>query len=382
MSKTHRNRKLLYVINHMDWFWSHRLPLAQGARGEGWDVMVASTGAQHDEKLTLQGFQGYELPPFSDGLSALSVLKIIYAVHRLIQKEKPDLLHVITLKYAFMAGLAARLHKHIRIVHTIAGLGYLFAADNLKAKMLRIAVGPFLKLALKHPRAQIIFQNPDDQEIMVRRGFVRASQCHLIRGSGVDLENFCYRKEPESAEPIVLMPTRLLHDKGVGIFVDVARLLKNKGIRARFQIAGGVTTTNPMAISENEMKEMVADGAAEWLGKVDDMPGLLHEATIIVYPSYYREGVPKVLLEAASCGRPIITTDHPGCREAVVHEENGYLVPVRDAEQTARALEILLADKSKRETMGIASRKLAEDHFDVRLITRRTLSVYNTALVS
>lgn len=375
------DRKLLYVINHIDWFWSHRLPLARAAQQRGWKVSVAVTGAGRDARLAGQGFQGLDLPPADQGFGPLAVLKIISAIHALIKHEKPDVVHAITLKYAFIAGLAARLSPDVKIVHTIAGLGYLFAGEGLKPKILRLVVGPFLKCALKHPRAQIIFQNPDDQDLMIKRGFVHASQCHLIRGSGIDLEAFPFTGEPEDAGlPVVLMPTRLVHDKGIAVFIEAAKILRTEGLEARFQIAGGVTRNNPLAISESEMKAMIEGSPVEWLGRIDDMPALFAASTLVCYPSYYGEGVPKVLLEAAASGRAIVTTDHPGCREAVKDGENGLLVPVKDARAAAAAVALLLRDAPLRRSMGKASRLRAEEHFDVRLIVNETLRVYDAAL--
>ncbi len=382
MPETPAPPKLLYVINHPDWFWSHRLPLARGAQEAGWDVGVAFTGASKDEKLAAQGFTGHELPPSESGFLLFTVLKTLWAMHRLIAQEKPEVVHAITLKYAFMAGIAARLQRDVKIVHTIAGLGYLFSGEGTKPKLLRGLVGPLLKFALKYPRAQVIFQNPDDETLMVRRGFVRPSQCHLIRGSGVDLKAFAKTPLPDDEAPIVLLPTRLVHDKGIAVFIEAARIVKAQGVNARFQIAGGITHNNPLAISQIEMENMVADGAAEWLGKVTDMPALYKASTLICYPSYYGEGVPKVLLEAAAIGRPIITTDHAGCREAVRDGQNGLLVPIKDANACAEAIIELLSDRAKCASMGSASRKMAEEIFDVRLIVKTTLSVYQTARVS
>ncbi|MCC6598808.1 MAG: glycosyltransferase family 4 protein [Alphaproteobacteria bacterium] len=375
-------KKLLYVINHIDWFWSHRLALAEGAQQEGWVVGVAVTGAGKDERLGEKGFGAFELPPADKGFAPFTILKIVYAVYNLLQKEKPDVVHAITLKYAFIAGLAARFDKNVRVVHTLAGLGYLFSGEGFKPKMLRTLVGPFLKLALKHPRAQIIFQNPDDQDLMIHRGFVHREQCHLIRGSGVDLDIFSVMDAQKEDPPIVLMPTRLVHDKGIAVFIQAACLLQARGVEARFQLAGGLTRNNPLAISKEQMEKMLENTPVEWLGRVEDMPGLLARASIICYPSYYGEGIPKVLLEAAASGLAIVTTDHPGCREAVKDGENGLLVPPRDARATADALETLLADKGLRAQMGQAGRKRAETHFDVRLIVKDTLRVYNVTPAS
>lgn len=370
-------KKILYIINHMDWFWSHRLPLAQGAQNNGFDISVAATGATEDQKLLQYGFKGVELPPSDQGFAPFTVFKIIWAIHNVLLQEKPDIVHAITLKYAFMTGLAAFSHKNVRVVLTIAGLGYLFSGEGLKPKILRTIVGPFLKLALKNGRTTLIFQNPDDMNLMIMRGFANKKQCRLIRGSGVDVSQFVPKTKENHQMPIVLMPTRLVHDKGIAIFIEAARLLKSRGVKARFQIAGGITTNNPLAISASEMKIMVSDGSVEWLGKVSDMPALFSTASIVAYPSWYGEGIPKVLLEAAASGLPIVTTDHPGCREAVINRENGFLVPVKDAIATANAIEILLNNPQERKLMGEKSRKRAEQEFDVHLIVAETLKTYH-----
>lgn len=368
--------KLIYIINHMDWFWSHRLPLAQGAQDAGWDVTVAATGASSDAELSNLGFRSCELPKSDTGFMPFTIIRMIFSVFLLIWREKPELMHAITLKYVFIAGLAARTRPKIRVVYTIAGLGYLFSGEGAKPRILRALIGPFLRFALKHPNASIIFQNPDDQELMVRHGFVRAHSCHLIRGSGVDTSQFKPSPDLPKSTPIVLMPTRLVHDKGVAVFVAAARLLKKRGVDARFQIAGGVTPHNPLAISLAEMKDMVADGSVEWLGKVEDMPGLLSQCCFVAYPSYYKEGVPKVLLEAAAAGKAIVTTNHPGCREAVIDGETGILVPIKDALALAEAILRLLNNPEDCRKMGEAGRNLACKDFDVRHIVRETLEVY------
>ncbi|HOO82362.1 MAG TPA: glycosyltransferase family 4 protein [Alphaproteobacteria bacterium] len=362
-------KKLLLVINHIDWFWSHRLPLAKGAQVKGWDVSVAVTGADSDPDLAPQHFTGHELP-------ASGPAKIIWAIYKIIKREHPAIIHAITLKYAFFAGLAARLYKDVRVVHTLAGLGYLFSGEGAKPQILRIAIGPFLKLALKQKRTHLIFQNPDDMALMIRRRFAVPERCTLIRGSGVDLTQYPLMPLPEDKRPIVLMPTRLIHEKGVAVFIKAANILKKRGINARFKIAGGLSATTPSAISKEEMETMLAESEVEWLGKVADMPALYQSASLICYPSWYGEGVPKVLLEAAATGRAIVTTDHPGCREAVEHEVNGLLVPVKDPLATADAMRVLLEDRPCLEAMGRASHDLAARNFDVESVVAHTLKIY------
>lgn len=376
-AQTTTKPSLFYIINHIDWFWSHRLPLALGAQDAGWDVTVAVPDASNDEQLKERGFHGLDLPPPDQGFGPLAVIKTIFALRKLIRNNAPDLVHAITLKYAFITGLATLGFKRLKIVHTIAGLGYLFSGEGIKPKILRTVIGPFLRLALRRPNTELIFQNPDDMRIMIDRGFADPARSHLIRGSGVDTDDFTPREGTQEAPPIVVMPTRLVHDKGVAVFVEAARILKQQGIDALFQIAGGVTHNNPLAISQTEMEAMTADGAAQWLGKVSDMPDLLARATLVAYPSYYREGIPKVLLEAAAMGKAIVTTDHPGCREAVSHGQNGLLVPVKDAQALAEGIKTLLADPKSCAAMGAHSRRRAVDEFDVKIVVKQTLTVYN-----
>lgn len=371
-------KKIIYIINNIEWFWSHRLPLALAAKQAGYSVIVAAAHVTEAEKnkLAAQGFTGEDLPD-SDGItSPVTVLKNIAAIRRLIKKYNPDILHAITIKYAFLAGLAA-LGMRVKRVHTIAGLGYLFSGNGIKPALLRVVASLPLTLALG--RAQVIFQNPDDRDILTRRGFVKTASTHLIRGSGVDLEQFARAPLPQIKPPLVLMATRLLHDKGVAVFIEAAKILHAQGIEAQFAVAGGEVSSNPLAITKAQIEAMIAGSPVRWLGKVGDMPALLKECSLFVYPSWYREGIPKVLLEACATGRAIITTHHPGCREAVSDGVNGTLVPVKDSAATAKAIAEILADPSKLSAMGTASRAKAEDEFDVRKIVSATLEVYKKA---
>jgi glycosyltransferase involved in cell wall biosynthesis len=368
--------KILYIINNIDWFWSHRLPLALAAKEAGYEVIVAAAHVDAGQKARLEahGFTGETLPDADRITSPLTVLANILAIAGLIRKHKPTLMHVITIKYAFLAGLAARLFPGLKVVHTIAGLGYLFSSNDVKPATLRLIASLPLGWALRG--AQIIFQNPDDRDLLIKRGFTDAAHAHLIRGSGVDTAEFKIAPAPSPKPPLVLMATRLLHDKGVAVFIEAAKIMLEKGVKARFQIAGGEVTSNPLAISKDQMEAMVEGTPVEWLGRVEDMPALLAECAVFVYPSYYREGIPKVLLEAAASGKPIVTTDHPGCREVVEDGVNGFLVPVRNASATAEAARRILEDAALRASMGKASRRKAEEEFNIGKIVTETLAVY------
>ena len=372
-------RKLLYIFDHAD--WKSRMPIARAAQNEGWDITIGIVGKPQEREM-LAGFKTKILPQPEGKLTPFSAFKTILALRRLVRETRADLLHTVTIKYAFLLGLATSFQKDYSVIYTLAGLGFLFRNDGLKPKLIQLLLNPLLKMVFKDKKAQIIFQNPDDMDLMIRKNFIRSRNAHLVISSGVDLEKFSPAPPPESDEPLVLMPTRLVYEKGIHIFVEAARTLKAKGIKARFEIAGGETHHNPGAISKKEMEDMTTDGSVKWLGRVEDMPALLTRADIIVYPSYYGEGVPRVLLEAAATGRPIITTDHVGCREAVNDSISGILTPIKDTQATAAAIEALLNDKEKRLEMGRESHKKAEKEFDVKRIVSLTLDVYNTALAS
>ena len=362
-------KKILYIFDATD--GQSRLPLAHAAREEGYDVTIGLIGGDK----TLNGFKTITLQKPLSALHPLSLLKSICAVRKLIKEEKPEILHTVTLKYAFICGLAS-LFLHHKKIYTMAGLGYLFYGTGMKAALLRMFLSPVLIIILRSRNTRLIFQNPDDMTLMRTQGYVKDKNAFLVRGSGVDLKKFKLSPEPKNKPPLVLMPTRLVHEKGIDIFIEAARILYARGINAKFQIAGGETTHNPKAISAQQMEAMIKDSPVQWLGRIDDMPGLLAGANLIVYPSHYGEGIPRVLLESCAAGRAIITTDHPGCREAVGHNENGILVPIKNPQETAAAIESLLNDENRRHSMGQSSRARAENEFDINLIVKKTLAVY------
>jgi len=326
------------------------------------------------------GFTAHELPPWVQGyLLPFHVLRIMVALFCLIGKIRPDLIHAITLKYCFMAGVPARLRRH-KIVHTIAGRGYLFSAEYCRSNIMRMAVAPFLMAALRSSLAQVLFQNSDDRDLMIRKNYVRPPQCHLVAGSGVDTAAFTPAPKPPDDDITIGMATRLVREKGVDVFIEAARILKKRGVPARFILAGAPSPSNPATITAAEMETMVAGDAVQWLGKVADMQKFYADCHVIAYPSYYCEGVPKVLLEAAASGRAIVTTDHPGCRDAVKHNENGLLVPIKNPRETANAIERLINDPALRARMGQKGREMAENKFDVNFIIAKTLLVYDKTL--
>jgi len=378
------SKKLLFIVNHMDCFWTRRFPIAKQAitPKEGWDVSVCASGADDDQELTEYAFEGIGLPEPSRKHVIISNLYIMFVMLRVIHTKKPDLIHAMTLKYAFMTGLVCLFVPRVKVVHTIAGLGYLFSGDGFKPKLLRFLIGPFLKLALHNKRSFLTFQNPDDMRVMIEGGYVRADHSTLIKGSGIDLDEYAFTPEPKNERPLIVMPTRLIHEKGIAVFIEACNILSTRGVEADFQIAGGGAPYNPREISTEHMYEMLEGSAVKWLGHVSDIVGLYRLSNLVVYPSYYGEGVPKVLLEAAATGRAIITTDHTGCREAIIDAKTGILVPIRDANATADAMATLIQSATLRAAMGKAARDFAAEEFDVHSVVERTLRVYDVAMQS
>ncbi|MCK5373898.1 MAG: glycosyltransferase family 4 protein [Alphaproteobacteria bacterium] len=378
-----RDKRILYFFDASD--WDSRIVVARAAKEQGADVTICLIDAKEDVQNKSLDFRIIPLCKRQGASkSIVASLKMLCDIRKIITEEKPDIIHAVTLKYSLITAIASLAKSEARKVFTIAGLGYLYHSDGIKSVVLRYMLWPLLILAFRRKQTHLIFQNVDDLALFIDKKIAAVETSHLIKGSGVYLDRFDVeddaqqeqRKNAKDKIPLVLMPTRLVHEKGVAVFVEAARIIKSKNINARFEIAGGLTHDNPRAITQQEMEEMVKDGAVTWLGRINTVPQKLKEAAFIVYPSYYGEGIPRVLLEACAAGCPIITTDHPGCREAVEHEGNGLLVPVKDPQSTAAAIETLLADQALCKAMGDRSRQKACEEFDIYEIARQTLDVY------
>ncbi len=365
--------KILYLFESGD--WESRMAVAHSAKEKGFEITIGLMNGDEETAKRAPEFNIIPIKKSGDRFGISAAIQMVRDINSLIKQEKPDIIHAVTLKYGFITGISSIFTKNTQKIYTLAGLGYIFRGDGKKSAVLRTLLRPLLTFILRRSDTELIFQNIDDLNLMVKGKYARAEQSILIRGSGIYLDRFT-PTSPDTVPPIILMPTRLVHEKGVAIFVEAARILKSKGIEADFQIAGGETKHNPKAISREQMLEMTSDGAVKWLGRVNDMPALLSQASLIVYPSYYGEGIPRVLLESCAAGRAIVTTDHPGCREAVENEVNGLLVPVKDAHATASAIEQILSDNNKRKSMEKQSRKRAEKQFNIHDIVKQTVALY------
>jgi glycosyltransferase involved in cell wall biosynthesis len=373
--------KFLMILNDIAWFWSHRLPLSDDILKKGWKLYLATNSAESDPKLTKMGVKGCALPKAGRGSDIIGQVGLMWGIYKTIKNIQPTIIHAITIRYAFYTGLVTRLIGYSPVTFTVAGLGSLYTAPGLKAKLARFIAVPLLKFSFGGKGKLIIFQNPDDQKTMIDTGIVDVDRTVVIRGSGVNLKEFPYTPYIKTSEPpIILFTSRLLREKGITDFIEAAKILKDKGIKARFLVAGNVYPDNARSLTKEEMQSYHDQGVIEWLGQCDDMPDLLTRSMMVVLPSYYGEGVPKVLLETAAIGRPIISCDAPGCREAVEHQVNGELVLPKCPQELAEAIEKLIKDPTLCHAYGVAGRKRVEEDFHVDAVNEQTINVYKRLL--
>ena len=372
--------KILLFAN-TDWYlWNFRRELAAGIRDMGWDVVLVSPPGDYSDRFGKLGLRW--LPLKMDRLSTnpLQELAVVAALAGIYRRERPDVVHHFTLKSVIHGSLAARLAGISRIVNAVAGLGYLFSSDSLKARMLRPPVRALLKLALGGARTRTIFQNPDDLAEFLRAGLIDARQGVLIRGSGVDTRRFLPLRDGRSGPCQILLATRLLWNKGVGEYVAAAKAIKAAGVDTDFLIAGTPDLGNPDAVPERIIESWDRDGIVKWLGHVDGMEQLLGRTDIVVLPSRYAEGVPRVLLEAAAAGAALVAPDRPGCSEIGVHDETGTLVTPGDIEELTATIQSLIADRALRTRLGAAAMLKAKTEFEERNIIAATIDVYRQVL--
>ncbi len=373
-------RRLLYVVNNPAFFLSHRLPIALAARAAGYDVHVATMAGAASADIVAQGLQHHEIPMSRSGKNPLQECATLFALWRLYRALRPDLVHAVTIKPVLYGGIAARLAGVPSYVAAVSGLGFIFMRKGQGLDFLRSAALMLYRIALGHRNSRVIFQNTSDRDVLLRAGAVRQRQVELIRGSGADLEHFAALPEPPG--PVVaVMVARLLADKGVREFVEAARLASGRSDGLRWVLAGSLDSGNPAGISAQELQGWQSEGVVDYVGEQSDVAGLYARSHIAVLPSY-REGLPKSLVEAAACGRAVVTTDVPGCRDAIEAGETGLLVPPRDAAALASAVQRLADDAVLRKQFGEAGRRLAERAFDVRQVVHRHLEIYDTLIAA
>ena len=372
--------KLLFVVN-VGWFFvSHRLPLALAARAAGYEVHVAAAldrdlDAGTRVLLESQGLVFHELRFSRSGSHPLELLRDFIDLRRLLRRLQPDIVHLVTLKPMLLGGIAARLAGIPNVILAVPGRGSVFSARGPVAGLRRAVALAMYRIAYRRGASRVIIQNAEDRDYFVGRGIFAAADVRLIRGSGADVSRL--RPSPEAAgTPVVVFASRMLKEKGVSVFVAAARRLKEKGVAVRCVLVGDPDPGNPHSHTRAELMQWVDSGTVEWWGHRPDIGAVFAACHIVCLPTFYGEGVPKVLIEAAACGRPIVTTDQPGCRDIVRDGDNGLLVRARDAQALEAALARLLGDAALRQRMGARGRALVEAEFSLDIVVRQTLDIY------
>jgi glycosyltransferase involved in cell wall biosynthesis len=365
-----------------DWYFvSHRLQLARAVRDAGAEVVVMAHFTDSYSTFVKEGFRVIPWQLSRRSLNPLRELNTFFQVINAYRRERPDLLHHVALKPIIYGGCAAMLLGRIPSVNAIAGMGHVFMSPTWQMRLLRLGLLGLLRFAFGNENARVVFQNEENRSFLLKEGVVKLHTTAIIRGAGVNVKEFFPRPEP-GGPPVVLLASRMLWEKGIGEFVEAARKLRERSVTARLVLVGKPDPENPGSIAETQLRAWAESGLVEWWGHQDDMAKIMAQANIVCLPSFYGEGVPKVLIEAAACGRAIVTTDSPGCRDIARNGQNGFLVPLHSPEALANALDILARDPALRSSMGTCGREIAVREFSEEAVFARMMTIYRQLLGS
>ena len=366
-----------------DWYlYNFRLSTAQELVAHGHEVVMLSPPGEFGERFAAHGLRWIQLDMDRASLNPMRELLTVRRLAQVLKAERPDVLHNFTVKCAIYGALAARAAKVPAVINAVAGMGYVFTSDRALARALRPVVKLLMRGTLGGSRSRLILQNPDDADAFVSARLVPQDQIRVIRSSGVNISRFTPPPRSSDPKPMrVVLAARLLWEKGIGEFVEAARMLKQEGRTIECLLAGMPDPGNPRSVRHDQVDAWVEEGSVRWLGHVEDMPALLRSVDVMALPSYYREGVPKSLIEAAACGLALVTTDMAGCREVVTsHGVDGLHVEPRNAQSLATALRNLDDDRALLARLGDHAREKALAEFDERSVIARTIAVYDELL--
>nr|WP_279192182.1 glycosyltransferase family 4 protein [Bacteroides intestinalis] len=366
----------LFIVVNVDWFFlSHRKDIALNAQRAGYEVTIVTKDTGQKQNIEALGLKVIDLPMNRSGQNIIEELYACWFLYRLYCSERPDIVHHVGLKTILWGTLAAKLANVCGVVNAVSGLGIFFSEENksLVSKLLP----KVLRFSHHRKNLAVIFQNEEDKGLFLKNRIIKEEQAFMIKGSGVDLNQYCYTPEPVSGKIKVLLTARMIVEKGVFVLTNAALKLKVEyKDKVEFLLCGGLDD-NPKAIKEEELKTVCDGEYIQWLGYRTDVLELLKSCHIVAFPSYYKEGLPKSLIEATAVGRPIVTTNSIGCKETVIDGYNGYLIPIKDSDTLAERLKILFEDEGLRQNMGRNSRMLAEKDFSIENVIQKHLEIYN-----
>ena len=371
-------RPTLVFITNVDWaFVSHRLPIALEAINKGYDIHLISKGTEYQAFLKNKGIFFHNWNLHRSSINPFLIIFDIWKLYAILIKIKPDIIHAITIKPILMCGILKFFLRKVAFVYAIAGLGYAFTSKSLKSLCIKFLSIIFFKLAFTMSQSHVIFQNNEDLKKILKICKLKKERFTLIPGSGVDLKEYKPIYPGQSLnKPIVLFASRLLKSKGLFEFINAAQHIRS----AEFHIAGKFDNGNDDCVQKNQIDDFVKKGFIKYLGMQNDMVSLINKATMVVLPSYYGEGIPKILIEAAACAKPIITTNHPGCRDAVLNNVSGILIPPRNSKELKKAIIYLLENPKLRSKMSKEARILAIQKFNINDVIATHISIYKKLL--
>ena len=373
-------KKLLFLVNDLSFFCSHRLPIAEFSIKHGYEVVIGygELGGADVPTLKNKGFKLSKVSMDRGGKNIFQDMIAFIKIWKFFNHENPDIVHLITIKPYLYGGVLARMNRIPCVVSAVSGLGTLFIHRDLKSKLTRLMLYPLYRFAFNHPNQSVIFQNKDDFEMLNSWGVLNQKNIKFIKGSGVDINKFNKLKESDGV-PVVCFASRLLVDKGINEFISAAKILKERDVNVRFWIAGDIDKKNPSSLTDNELKKIKEDGIVEILGFQNNIPKLYEMSHIVCLPSY-REGLPKALVEAAAASRAVITSDVAGCRDAINPDISGLLVPVKDEIALADAIHYLISNPVRRKEMGKEGRAMAQKEFKIEKIVQSHMLIYRELL--
>lgn len=368
--------KLFILVNEDRFFLSHRKPVAMAAQKAGYEVVVVAKNLGHRKNIEDLGFKMIELPIDPTGMNPFHELKTLWFVFNLYRKQRPDIVHHVGLKGILWGGLASKILKINGVVNAVCGLGGLFSKGE--SSMTTKSILKIFKMCSNRKNTKFIFQNKDDERIFLNYKVVKPYQIEFTHGSGIDLNEYSFVEETEDDIVKVIFTARMVKEKGVCDLIEAAERLKPEYKNKVKFILCGRLTPNKTGISEEYMHEHCDGDYISWLGERDDVKRLLQGSHIMAFPSYYREGLPKSLIEAAAIGRPIITCNSVGCRDVVEDGVNGLLVEPKNPTQLVQALKTLIDCPELRRKMGKEARKKAERDFSIEKVIDTHLKIYKS----
>lgn len=367
-------KKILMVVNEDRFFLSHRKDIALHAKQEGYDIKLVAKDTGQRRDVEALGIEMIELPINPTGMNLKEELKTFHYLYNLYRNEHPDVVHHVGLKNILWGGLAAKFAKVPGVLNAVSGLGVLFSGDSLSRTATMVL--KVMRFSNKRMNVAELFQNEEDKQLFLSRKVIAPEQCYFTKGSGVDLNEYPFTPEPTDSVLRVMFTARMVKEKGMVTLIEAAELLRSQYENKVQFLLCGLLSNNPKGIKKHELEALCDGNYIQWLGHRSDIPHLLQNCHVVAFPSYYREGVPRSLIEACAVGRPIVTCNSIGCKDVVTEGENGFLIEPQDSKALAERLDTLFSNSDLRKQMGIKARRKAEQEFALSLVVDKHMEIY------